>query len=386
MMLLCVIASSSCAFALGTDDVSTKISNNDGGILSMSYRGDTASFPKNSLEAIRSAEKSGADMISVSVAKTKDGVIVLAENGETDVESLIFEEVEKLFLKNNDGSDSKCTVVSLEKVMKRFMPKAVLVLDNGWDFKDEIAALCEETGSLEKVVLRTDAPAKEIVSWKQNGGLLPVIGVYDGNIVFSVLSHLSRLSQIGEKMVQYQSKNYFNVAFDNFSAKRYSSGRGARAVVSMYSKDLCGQREDNIVGWDEMVKRGFSVIETSDIEGLCAYIKNAEKENESLFSLYEKAKAVDTSAYSSVSAKNLELALKNAEASLSSKNTSLGQIQSSYSALVESLNNLTVDEQTDTQKGSLNITSGKIISVIIFGGLLLAGEIYLIKMRKKEQV
>ena len=96
--ILCVTASCVCTFAIGTDDISAKISDNNGGILSISYRGDTASFPKNSLEAIRSAEKSGADMVSVSVAMTKDGVIVLSENEENNISNLTFEEAEKLFL------------------------------------------------------------------------------------------------------------------------------------------------------------------------------------------------------------------------------------------------------------------------------------------------
>ena len=49
------------------------------GILTVSHRGDTASFPQNSLEAVKSAEKIGADLISVSVGETADGVLVLCD-------------------------------------------------------------------------------------------------------------------------------------------------------------------------------------------------------------------------------------------------------------------------------------------------------------------
>ena len=153
----------------------------------------------------------------------------------------------------------------------------------------------------------------------------------------------------------------------------------------MYSKDLCGQREDNVSGWDEMIKRGFSVIETNDIGGLCAYTQNAEAESEKLRSLYEKAEKVNTVLYTQTSAKNLNTALENAKTCLETRNTSLGEIQSAYSFLAESLNNMKISMQFDSMKGSLNITAGKIAAVIIFGALLLAGEFYLIKMRKKGE-
>lgn len=380
-------------FALAAENAFEKISDNNGGILSISYRGDTAAFPKNSLEAIRAAEKAGADMVSVSLAKTRDGVIILCEDedfpticntSEMNVGSLTYNEIQKLYMLESNGSVSKCKIVSLETALKRHGQSAVLVLDNGWEMKDEIEALAKKCGAEKKVILRTYESSKEIIRYKQNGGMLSVLGVYKGNIVFNVISHLNRLSKT-ESMVQYQSKNYFNVAFDNFSSKRYSSEHNARAVVPMYSKDLCGQREDNVSGWDEMIKRGFSVIETNDIGGLCAYTKNTEAESEKLRSLYEKAEKVNTVLYTQTSAKNLNTALENAKTCLETRNTSLGEIQSAYSFLAESLNNMKISMQFDSMKGSLNITAGKIAAVIIFGALLLAGEFYLIKMRKKGE-
>ncbi len=380
------------AFAVGTAETNAKISDNNGGILAVSFRGDTAVYPKNSLEAIESAENQGADMVSVSVGKTKDGVLVLAEKGdfsavcktdETEIGNLTFDEVQELEMLGNDGAVTNCKIVSLEKVLQRKNAKAVLILDNAWENRDEVLALCKKLGATDKVLLRVKTSAKKINEWKNGEEKLGVIGVYGGNIVFNAISHLNKLSENGEKLVQYQSKNYFNVMYDKFTAKRFSNGDNARALAPMYSKDLCGQREDNVSGWDEIVKRGFSVIETNDIGGLSDYIQSTKEESEKLIALFEKAKKVDTSVYTSVSVKNLDSAIKLAEACLESKNTSLGEIQSAFSSLAESLNNLTKGTQSDTQRGSLNITAGKILAVIVFGSLLVLGEIYLIKMRKK---
>ena len=49
-------------------------------LLCISHRGDTALYPENSLEGIKSALKKGADFVSVNIEKTADGVFYLCED------------------------------------------------------------------------------------------------------------------------------------------------------------------------------------------------------------------------------------------------------------------------------------------------------------------
>ena len=86
-----------------------------------------------------------------------------------------------------------------------------------------------------------------------------------------------------------------------------------------------------------------------------------------------------------MSAKNLNAAIAQAENCITNKNTSLSKLQNSLSALDKALNSLSYKAAGDTQKGSLNITNGKIAAAVIFGLLILAAQIYVHKMQKKKQ-
>ncbi|MGN1194320.1 MAG: glycerophosphodiester phosphodiesterase family protein, partial [Acutalibacteraceae bacterium] len=351
----------------------------DDGIISVSHRGNTASFPENSLEAVESAQQIGADLISVSVGKTSDGVLVLCDTsvplsdisncGISDVGKVSYTELSKLRLYHNDGTLSDCGFATLEEAINS-LDKSLLILDNSWDYRDEIYASVKKSGKQKLVIIRTDASSKKIAEWtKENPGLF-VIGIYKSNIVFNAISHFNRLFESGQPLVQYQSKNYFNVSFNSSVTRLFSGKYATRALIPMYSPDLCGQREDNCVGWDEMIERGFSAIETNCIQSLVNYIESREKARDSLSALIERAESADTALFSSVSAKNLRSALSKAQAVISDTRCSLGEAEKAFSLLNESMNNLTFHLSGDVQKGSLNVTAGKIIAVVLVGAAL----------------
>ena len=394
IILLCFSVQTA-VFAADKNEKFDKIQFAYGGIMSISHYGDTAFYPANSLEGVESAIKKGADMVSVSVRKTSDGVFVLldtkelsslCDTDEKDIGAITSENAKKLKLIASDKSVSDCKVAFLEEAIDAVSGKAILILDNAWEFRDEICNLIKEKDAEKSVMLRTFESAKKILQFKQESQTeVSVIGIYDGNIVFNAISHLNLLSREGEGLTQYQSKNFFNVMYQSIVSSRYSLYGNARAAAPAYDPDLCGQREDSIVGWDDLISRGFSVIETNCIEELTAYIKQCESCSVQLEKLNEKAGAVDRSAFSSVSAKNLETAIANAESCVLNRNTSLSSLQNSLSSLDKALNSLSYKTEDDTQKGSLNVTSGKIAATVIFGLLILAAQIYVHKMQKKKQ-
>lgn len=381
-------------FAQG-ESVNSVLGQNGGRVMSISHRGESSSFPKNSLEAAEEAVKNGADMVSVYVRKTSDNVLVLCESGSLDeicltenksVEALTSEEILKLRLYGAGFKESDCKVQTLLSFAERVKGRAIIVVDADEALIDDVSALAEANDLNDTLIFRTKMSSGKIKKWKEKtNSSLHVLGIYKGNVVFNAASHLKTLSKLGEPMVQYQNKNYFDVSFNNFTAKKYGKGENARAVCAMYDRDLCGQRDDCVSGWDEMVKRGFSVIETNDIKGLTAYINSLSDETSRLAELLNKAKEIDTSVLSQVSAKELSSAVVHAESCLSGTH-SLGEVQSSYSELLQQINTLSHQSGKETKKGALNITVGKVAAVIVFGSLLLLGEIYLVKKRKSKTV
>ena len=372
------------AFSFGSFAENEKLDDNKGGVIVMSHRGNGTGYPSNSLEAVCAAAELGAQMISVSVQMPPDGVLVLAENVEFSEFSPEIQEAMNQGLYSVDLSVLECSHPTLEETIKSLDGKAVLVIDNAWEYRDEISELVNSLGASDCVMLRTFESAKNIIRWKsESKSNLSVIGIYDGAVIFNAISHLEKLSEAGEKLVQYQSKNYFNVMYGSLTANRFSKGDNAGAIAPMYEKDLCGQRNDNIVGWDEMLDRGFSVIETNLIEELLDYQAQNEKSFESLSGLIEDAEKIDLQPYSSVSVKNFKKALESAKLICENKNSSLGAKQEAYSDLFGAMDRFGLKSENDVQKGSLNVTPGKIAAVVIFGALILAAQVYVYKMKKK---
>ncbi|MCM1545085.1 MAG: glycerophosphodiester phosphodiesterase family protein [Ruminococcus sp.] len=365
-------------------------------VMVMSHRGSDSYFPPNCVEAaVATNQNEGADMVSISVGKTKDGVLVLSEDkplynfcdtDKGDISDYIYDEIKDLKLYGNDGKASDFTISTFEQVLKESAGEFILVVDNAWGVRDEIYELCSEYDDIENVILRTDASSKEIAAWVQAKKSAPmnVIGIYDGNIIFNAVSHLTRLSKAEQPAVQYQSKNYFNVMYGSVMSKKLSQSI-ARAAAPMYDKDLCGQRTDDINGWDEMIAKGYTIIETNNVWGLKAYLAQCEEALENLAWFVREGESIKLNQYSQVSANNFSTALENANNALQKGAASLSEIQECTSVLIQAKNSLTFSKGSDLQKGNLNITAGKIIAVVVFGSLILAGEIYVHKMHKPKK-
>ncbi|MBR2418808.1 MAG: hypothetical protein IKB12_09270, partial [Clostridia bacterium] len=211
-----------------------------------------------------------------------------------------------------------------------------------------------------------------------------VIGIYSGNIIWNAVSHIENLSEVSS-IVHYESKNYFNVMYGSFVADRFSAEGKARALAPAYDRELCGQREDNASGWNELVEKGFSVIETNNIASLVKYIERSDELNASLKKLAEKAEKTELSAYSGVSADNLQKALQRAKSELQKGFSSVGELESANSQLLLAMNRLNLSDGYENQKGALNITAGKVIAAVLVGAAILAGQIYVHKMQQEKR-
>lgn len=362
-------------------------------IIAVSYRGDTENYPENSLEAILSAEEIGADMVSVSVTKTKDNTLILAENenirnfcnAEADtISDTEWAQLENCRLYDNSGKLTDCKIVTLPEVLEK-SDNIILILDISAEDKDFVYGVVEAYDASDRVFLRFKENSNDIVEWVKSKETKPnVIGIYSGNIIWNAISHIENLSDVCS-IVQYQSKNYFNVMYGSWVGDRFSAEGKARALAPAYDKELCGQREDNASGWNELIENGFSIIETNNIASLAEYAERADELNESLRNLTEKAEKTDLSAYSDVSADNLQKALKRANEELQSNVSSVGELESANSQLLLAMNRLNLSDSTESQKGALNITAGKIVAAVLVGAAILAGQIYVHKMQQEKR-
>ncbi len=331
------------------------------GLMCISHRGDSAEFESNSLDAVVSAFNKGADFVSVNIRKTADGRFVLCDENETEA----------------SGDE-------LSVVLGMIGKEDVLILDFDPALKDEIYAFIKTNQALSSVIFRINDSAKNIKAWVKDKDDIQVMGVYDSFVVFTAAQHIKTLSKSGMGFVQYQSKNYFNEMFGSFVSKAIFSS-SAKAVAATYDPDLCGQRRDSEDGWNELIKTGFSVIETNNIDAFARYIASNENSRVELENIYNKAVAVNTEKYNTVSRDNLADAIAMAEQLLNRDFASSDELQSAASSVALALENLAFKTGEDTQKGALNITAGKIIAAVLVGAAILAAQVYTYKMQKSKK-
>ncbi len=347
--LLCCFAV--CAFAA-----------QESGLVAVSYRGDTTDAAPNSLGAIEAAFDAGADWVSVAVQKTSNGTFVLLEETASA---------------QTDG------VTTLEDALAAAKGKGGLILDNAWAYRDELNALIGASGAAVPVCLRTFDSAKKALQWQQeSGAAVSVLPVYRGNVVMNAIAHWNALSAAKQPLVQFQSKNYFNVFYQKFTDKRFLDDADVHALTPMYDEELCGLRSDDVTGWDDLVSRGFSAIETGNIRGLAAYIAQCDAERQALDAAL-RSDEVAADGYSSASYDRYLAAKAEADAVLQNDRASLSQLQSAQSNLKTALRQLVPAGAHDTRKGTFRVTPGKIAVMIIFGGLLLGFDVFVYKKKKK---
>lgn len=333
------------------------------GLLCISHRGDMAEYESNSKEAVLSAFDKGADFVSVNIRKTIDGEFVLCDENKSEVSGISLREMLLLLEKEN-----------------------VLILDFIPELKDEIYDFLINEDAVSSVVLRINDSAKKIIKWLEGKDEeLQVIGVYDSFVVFSAVNHVKYLGDNGMDFVQYSSKNYFNEMFGTLVSGALFSEGAAKAISPAYNPDLCGQRSDSEDGWNDLIKRGFSVIETNNLDAFLGYIKSNEDIRVQLSELYTEAKTIDADKYNTVSRDNLADAIETAELLLKRDFASSDELQNSFSKLMLAKENLMLKTGEDTQKGALNITAGKIIASVLVGLAILAAQIYTYKMQKGKK-
>lgn len=392
ILLLCIMLCSSVIISSAAAEQTRELMSDPcERVIAISHGGDTTLFPANSLEAIRQAESVGADAVSVPVNKTADGEFVLCEDvtlsnvcrtTASSLDEITFEELKKCALYNKTGSPTEVYPASLKQVLEELGGEVYLILDIKYEDIDEICELLRDCNSFSNVSLRCEVKSSEADKLSNCGA--DVISIYDGNIVWESINHTERFSEAGMNMVEYRTKNYFNVCYGTIVGDNFSADGKARAVAAAFDPDLCGQRTDDTNGWNELVKNGFTVIETNNISGLCMYVEASCEQYGKLEKLVRDVKDMDISPYSEISRKNIEYALSDAETVLDGRAKSLAEYEGSYSALLHSLNTKMIADGKEETKGALNITAGKIAVVVLVGAAFIAVQIFIEKLKKEK--
>ena len=105
--------------------------------------------------------------------------------------------------------------------------------------------------TLGSVVFVADGDKKEVKNWLSSKQTMPlVISRYDGNVVFSAKSVVSKTLEGGAVGTWLSSGNPYGVVYGKSVLSKFA-GAG-RAVIDMTDPALCGKRTDNPIGWNDV--------------------------------------------------------------------------------------------------------------------------------------
>lgn len=391
--ILFVAFSVSSLAAGNAENVTKSFSDGEMNIICIAHRGDWHSFPENSVEAVNAAAE--YDAVSVDVRLTSDSKPVLMADETVDrmligvdgksvsgaVSSFTLAQLKELYLREGNGGTDKsktdCRVPELKEIYTVADGRTAIMLNVEENDFTAIYEYVKELGKLGETVFRINAKAKRIVELTKDLDGITVTGNYQGNIIFLATSAVKECFDNGIYTIEMGSTNGNGVLYDNFLMKRFTGNK--RAMVSMVN-GRCGKRADNETGWDDLISRGYSVIETDYPAELTEYIKKTEAaavELEKYVDLYD---GTELSPYSTESEKAFNSALLTAKEALKNK-ASFSKLTDARSELQSSHDSLTVGEKkTVTLK--FNFTPGRIIAVVLCGAAFATGAIYLRNKRK----
>lgn len=395
ILILSVTILAPCVSAL--DSVEAVKSLSDGGekIICIAHRGDWHSFPENSAEAVNAALE--YDAVSVDVKLSSDGIPVLMADETVDrmcvdydskpisgtVSSFTFAQLGEMYLREDNGGTNKsktdCRIPELKKIFEVSDGKTAIVVNvSESDFKtiyDYVKAL----GKLDETVFRINAKAKKIVELTKDLDGIKVLGNYQGNIIFLATSAVKECFSNGIYTIEMGSTNGNGVLYGNFLLKRFVGNK--RAMVSMVN-GRCGKRTDNETGWDDLISRGYSAIETDFPAELTEYIRKTNSAAIDLEKFIDLYNGIDLTPYNTESEKAFSSALSEAKSLLGTP-CSFSEIADARSALQSARDSLTVGEKKNVTL-KFKFTPGRIITVVLCGAAFTVGTLYLISKKKEN--
>lgn len=380
-------------FAGDAQNTVADFSNGGNNVICIAHRGDWHSFPENSAEAVNAAI--GYDAVSVDIKLTSDNCPILMGDATVDrmcvdaggksvtgnVSDFTLAQIKELYLReSNGGTDKNKTdfqVPNLNDIYKTVSGKTALILNvEENDFKT-VYDYVRNLGKLNETVFRINANSKKIVSLSKEFSEATVTGNYQGNIIFLATGAVKECFNNSIYTIEMGSTNGNGVLYGNFLMKRFTGNK--RAMVSMVN-GRCGKRADNETGWDDLISRGYSVIETDYPAELSEYINRSNSvaiELEKFIDLYD---GIDLSPYNTKSEKTFNEALTNAKHKLESP-SSFSELTDARSALQSAYDSLTVGEKNSVTL-KFQFTPGRIITIILCGAAFTIGTLFLRKKRK----
>lgn len=265
------------------------------------HRGDWRNFPENSIPAIESIIRMGADIMELDLKMTKDSVLVLSHDGTVTrctnfssvfknepgksarVKDLTLEEIKRLSLKraHNVAIDT-LHMPTLREALLCCKDRICVNVDQGYEFYDEVLAVTEELGVTDQILIKGKKPIEVVAAheakYPHNMMYMPIVDIQRPSGIELFNSYLEQ----GVVPLAYEVcwQNNDDAAFDD--ACRKILDQGSKIWVNTIWASLCGGygNDDDAAYvaadpgdvYQQYLDKGVSMIQTDRPELLIGWL------------------------------------------------------------------------------------------------------------------
>ena len=259
-------------------------------VLVICHRGDWRNYPENSIPAIESVIKMGADIVELDIALTSDSVLVLQHDrtidrcttGKGKIIDMTYEEIQKYYLKNAHGARNSLDlkVPTLREALEVCKDRIVVNIDKGYDHYDLVLAIAEELGVTEQILIKGSKSLADVrekmAGNKQNLLYMPII----------TPSNAKSLAMFDEYVADAESQLAYEVCWGKMTPEvedcmKRVVADGSKLWVNSLWNSLCGGLSDDVAYetsaeevYGKLVDMGATMIQTDRPELLLDYLRS----------------------------------------------------------------------------------------------------------------
>ena len=253
------------------------------------HRGDWRNYPENSIPAIESIIRMGADIMELDLKLTKDSVLVLSHDATIDrcttgkglVSDYTLDELKQFRLKRAHGvATDSLHICTLREALECCKDRICVNVDQGYEYYDMVLALTEELGVTDQILIKgkhsVAEVAEKMASHEHNMMYMPIIDIQKehGQQLFKEYMDTKTVPLAYEvcwKKLTPEVTDCFKQILDS----------GSKLWVNTIWGSLCGYLDDDKaldcgnpdLIYDQVIAFGASMIQTDRPEQLLTYLR-----------------------------------------------------------------------------------------------------------------
>ena len=253
------------------------------------HRGDWRNYPENSIPAIESIIRMGADIMELDLKLTKDSVLVLSHDwtidrcttGKGRVSDYTLDELKQFRLRRAHGvATDSLHICTLREALECCKDRICVNVDQGYEYYDMVLAITEELGVTDQILIKgkhsVASVAEKMAAHEHNMMYMPIIDIQkeQGQKLFQEYLDTKTVPLAYEvcwKKLTPEVSDCFKKVVES----------GSKLWVNTIWGSLCGYLDDDKAldcgdpaeVYDQVIALGASMIQTDRPEQLLDYLR-----------------------------------------------------------------------------------------------------------------